>query len=762
MAYKQYAGSPDIFDEQGNYIKTLDWSKNPQITKVATPRPDIKVEADFGRLAGTNIQKPQTQQPQQPTPVAPPAPVYQAPAPVYNPPASAPAVQTAKDAINNYASNDNALAKAESYLQYAGSPDVFNAQGVYQPTMDWSKNPQITKVNTPRPDITNESQFAQKAGTNILNIQTGNPATDKKIEEINNTLTSGATGASDTTGYYKELHPGSNYYDVKDAQGNIISQEEFQRLKLNIDWMPDKKPVGVSDVKKYDEAYLTALANSRTAKDSEDLLGFKKSIEELKTAGVARQKAIDDLYAQQAPLRQKYLESLMPGQAEKDLQKQLADLKAGIDQTQLNAQAGINKVSQQAIPQGFVTGQSAAIAKSANLTLQTQALQEKNLLARLGIEVGNRQAMSKGLETGLSFLGEDIKTQMLAQERLDKQETDLLNRFDKYQANQKKDAADILTALKGVDPNTLSPEALVKIAQIAAQRGISLQDILSGLQLQHDQLTLKNAKEKFTMKLEQQKADAEQANINKKFTEDQRQYSLDYALKEKQAAEILRKNKADESIDWAKVANEKAKIEPTMNLSVDDWVKLIASGQSKLTEVPNPRGSTLRSDVASALIKNGQVLLSDKDREKLSVLDTAFNVADSIKALSEKINTFGTTGRITGYAGRLLGGWLQTDEDIARYDSMRKGFVANVARTLGEKGALAEGDIQRAIDALPTTNDTKDVAEGKIKTFYSILEGAKTSIVQKSTEPLNKTTSGTIQNANQTQTNDELLKQFGL
>lgn len=60
MAYIQYAGSPDIFDEQGNYIRTLDWSKNPQIIKIATPRPDIKTEADFARLAGTNIQAPTT------------------------------------------------------------------------------------------------------------------------------------------------------------------------------------------------------------------------------------------------------------------------------------------------------------------------------------------------------------------------------------------------------------------------------------------------------------------------------------------------------------------------------------------------------------------------------------------------------------------------------------------------------------------------------------------------------------------------------
>jgi len=58
---------------------------------------------------------------------------------------------------------------------------------------------------------------------------------------------------------------------------------------------------------------------------------------------------------------------------------------------------------------------------------------------------------------------------------------------------------------------------------------------------------------------------------------------------------------------------------------------------------------------------------------------------------------------------------------------------------------LAEGDVQRAINNLPTVNDTKAVAEGKLETLRTILQGAKDSIIQKSTEPLTGTTSGTIQ-----------------
>ncbi len=183
---------------------------------------------------------------------------------------------------------------------------------------------------------------------------------------------------------------------------------------------------------------------------------------------------------------------------------------------------------------------------------------------------------------------------------------------------------------------------------------------------------------------------------------------------------------------------------PGSNPAVDNWAKLIIAGQAKITDVPNPKGSTMRSDVTNAIATSGQLLLSDKDREKLTTLDTAFNVANTIKSLSEKINTFDVVGRVTGYLSRYLGGATQYNVDVARYNAAREGFVSNVARTLGEKGTLAEGDVARAISNLPTINDTKAVAKAKLKTLFSILEGTRTSIIQKSTEPVENITVGTL------------------
>jgi len=179
-------------------------------------------------------------------------------------------------------------------------------------------------------------------------------------------------------------------------------------------------------------------------------------------------------------------------------------------------------------------------------------------------------------------------------------------------------------------------------------------------------------------------------------------------------------------------------------LSADNWAKLIISGQAKITEVPNPKGSTLRSDVVNAISKSGEYLLSDKDREKMSTLDTAFNVYNTIKGLSEKINTFDVVGRVTGYLSRYVGGATQMNTDIARYNAARQGFVSNVARTLGEKGTLAEGDVQRAISNLPTINDTQAVAQAKLETLRNILQSSKDSIIQKSITPASQLSSGTL------------------
>ncbi len=404
------------------------------------------------------------------------APVVGAPVP----PLSVSSASAAKTDVN---SNVNTLNKAEASLI-----DIYNARPDVQATAKSQGGDPLTggtKANTWLNDWYNQTGKAEGAdmvAKGVIKL-TGNPATDAKINEANDIISK--TG--DTT--------------------------------------------GVAEVNAAEQRVLDAVAAARNAKDSEDLLALKQSIADLKVAQTARQTTIDNLIASQSGLRDSYIKSLVPNAAEQNLQTQLVDLRTNIDKMNESTTAGLDKISGSPSAQGLKLGASAQLSKQADRAMTTQLNNEKNLIARLGLEQSNRQATSEGLKAGLGFLSEDIGVQMQVQQRLDQQEQNVLAQYEKYTAQQKQDMADILTSLAGVDPSTLSNETLAKLAQIAQQRGMSLQDILSGLQLEFDNLILAKSKEQAIIN----KPAQDQANIDRAFAEEQRQFNAQNSIAQQNA-----------------------------------------------------------------------------------------------------------------------------------------------------------------------------------------------------------------------------------
>ena len=169
----------------------------------------------------------------------------------------------------------------------------------------------------------------------------------------------------------------------------------------------------------------------------------------------------------------------------------------------------------------------------------------------------------------------------------------------------------------------------------------------------------------------------------------------------------------------------------TTGVSIENWSKLIISGQASLTNVPVSQ----RSAVVNEIAKSPDVLLSDKDREKLNVLDTAENVVKTLKDLSNGIAPANALTRLYGGPLDYLQAKTQTGTKESVYLDARTGFVSNVARTLGEKGALAEGDVTRAINNIPALSDTKAVSDEKFKVLDGIFTKARESIIKTSTTP---------------------------
>lgn len=130
---------------------------------------------------------------------------------------------------------------------------------------------------------------------------------------------------------------------------------------------------------------------------------------------------VQSLLAENRKLQEQYLAALQPNQQEIDLQNQLNTLQNQARSTQLNAQAGLNQIEDQAIPMQFITGQQAGLQRQANLALQTNAFQQQPLVQQLQLASQLRQSQQERYNSLLQF-GRDDLALALQMEQSKKQE----------------------------------------------------------------------------------------------------------------------------------------------------------------------------------------------------------------------------------------------------------------------------------------------------------------------------------------------------
>lgn len=454
-----------VYNEQNykNYLSSGFSEQAPTTTKVTTPT--TSVYNPQGNLSVANLSAKTT-----------PAPaVYSSAAASKDVVNNQATLSKAEEAITNYSqlTNKGGTIYNASGKGYATPEELAKDMGTTADKIDW------TKIGTNTPIIS----------------KTGNVALDTKVDQINQTLSQPYTGTvidaynarPDVQAEIARSFPGEDPFKAG-SPANTWLNDWWNSTGKNE--MAQAQTQNVNNVKDAEEAITTAVANARLAENGGDLLAFRESIKALEEAQTARQTAIDKLYEEQKTMRQQYLTSLMPTTAETDLQTQIADLSQQIKQTELNEEAGIAKVNSQTIPQAFLTGQNAAIQKQATTALNTLNNSYNNLVTRLGLAQSSRQATTSALGAGLDFLTSDIKTQQDAQDKLYNEEQDLISRFDAYTAQQKEEVANVLEALSGVDPSSLSVTAKNKIATLAVDLGIDVTDLMQSLQNQYDQAVM--------------------------------------------------------------------------------------------------------------------------------------------------------------------------------------------------------------------------------------------------------------------------------
>lgn len=167
--YVKYAGSPDVFDRAGRYVSAQEAAGITnffsQVEEMPAPRPDVKVESDFARLAGQSISQAVKDaiQPSQGAQTV--QGVQQAQTPTQQPATPAPVSISGQQ-------------EQKPYVQYQGSPDVFErATGKYISSEEASKIPdffqQVEQATAVRPGVQTEEDFAKLAKTNLKLQQSG-------------------------------------------------------------------------------------------------------------------------------------------------------------------------------------------------------------------------------------------------------------------------------------------------------------------------------------------------------------------------------------------------------------------------------------------------------------------------------------------------------------------------------------------------------------------------------------------------------------
>lgn len=103
-------------------------------------------------------------------------------------------------------------------------------------------------------------------------------------------------------------------------------------------------------------------------------------------------------------------------------------------------------------------------------------------------------------------------------------------------------------------------------------------------------------------------------------------------------------------------------------------------------------------------------------------LQNARNVVGELTQAYAEVG--GPQGAGTGTA-RNLAGKVRLDQNARNYNDLRQAFLSRIARAFGEVGTLNEGDIQRALGAIPDLADNQQTAARKLAILNSLLAQAE-------------------------------------
>jgi hypothetical protein len=362
--------------------------------------------------------------------------------------------------------------------------------------------------------------------------------------------------------------------------------------------------------------------------------------------------------------------SLTPSTQETQLQTQLADLRQQADQYNLNLQK--QQVGEFGLgrPVGIAQGYAERDVRLAQLDQSNFALQEKNLLTRLGIEQENRKAKSEVAKVGLDASQSDLDTTLKIQQAIQQQEQFVLSYADKMTDNARTVFSSVLDKFKGLDFEELPPAVQQQVTVLAGQAGIPYEAVVAGMKAVKDQQLFQNQNELSKLALQQQRINVtvqNQGNPNQSFQ------------------------------------------------NIDGQVMQVLTDKQGNVIGMTPLG---QSSTAAT-----------KSKDAIAAFNSASQLLTTIDNLSKKVVTASNVFSAgTQYLSKTFGALTKSNQDAALFKDTINAFTSQLARASGEKGVLTDQDVARIRKALPGLSDTAGIAQAKIQQLRQLFSGIQQGV----------------------------------
>lgn len=189
--------------------------------------------------------------------------------------------------------------------------------------------------------------------------------------------------------------------------------------------------------------------------------------------GSATNSDIQVLIDQQNQLRDQLITLLKPSEQEIDLKTEVRGIRERANQIMASFEEGLIDIQGQTIPMKFITGQAQALERRANAKLNQVQRAEALLLEELGLEQELRKANADAVQTGLSFIQDDIQLQFQIEDRIQRNQDRLIEQQRQLTQDARDQLSIMMESMSGLSLDDIPPQEQMNLLNLASKAGIS-------------------------------------------------------------------------------------------------------------------------------------------------------------------------------------------------------------------------------------------------------------------------------------------------